>query len=40
MNQRTIVAGPAGPLEVYVCGVGPAVALDAWARRGANDFVD
>ena len=40
MNQRTIVAGPEGPLEVYVCGVGPAVALVASLGRGADDFVD
>ncbi len=40
MNQRTVVDGPEGPLEVYVCGVGPAVALVASLGRGADDFVD
>lgn len=32
--------GPAGPLEVYVDGSGPAVALIASLGRGAADFAD
>ncbi len=40
MSQRTVVDGPAGPLEVRVDGEGPAVALIASLGRGAEDFAD
>ena len=40
MSQRTIVAGPEGPLEVHVHGKGPAVVLIASLGRGADDFAD
>jgi pimeloyl-ACP methyl ester carboxylesterase len=40
VDHRTIVAGPAGPLEVHVYGVGPAVVLVASLGRGADDFAD
>ena len=40
MSRRTVVDGPAGPLEVHVHGKGPAVVLLASLGRGAGDFVD
>jgi pimeloyl-ACP methyl ester carboxylesterase len=40
VNQRTVVPGPAGPLEVHVHGAGPAVVLLASLGRGADDFAD
>lgn len=40
VSRRTVVDGPAGPLEVHVHGKGPAVVLLASLGRGADDFVD
>jgi pimeloyl-ACP methyl ester carboxylesterase len=40
VTKRTIVAGPAGPLEVHVSGRGPSVVLLASLGRGAGDFTD
>ena len=40
MSHRTVVPGPGGPLEVHVCGEGPAVVLIASLGRGAQDFAD
>jgi pimeloyl-ACP methyl ester carboxylesterase len=40
MSHPTVVPGPGGPLEVHVCGEGPAVVLIASLGRGAHDFAD
>src|SRR5579863_2908083 len=40
VSHRTVVDGPAGPLEIHVHGKGPAVVLLASLGRGADDFVD
>jgi pimeloyl-ACP methyl ester carboxylesterase len=40
MNERTIVAGPTGPIEVRVPGAGPAVVLLASLGRDADDFAE
>jgi pimeloyl-ACP methyl ester carboxylesterase len=40
VSQRTVVEGPAGPLETHVYGAGPAVVLIASLGRGAEDFAD
>ncbi len=36
-NDRLVVAGPDGPIEVVVSGTGPSVVLLASLGRGADD---
>jgi pimeloyl-ACP methyl ester carboxylesterase len=40
VNDRSVVAGPDGRIEVVVSGTGPSVVLLASLGRGADDFAD